>query len=152
MISIINILRILSLAALTLTALFIISIKPAISGTAEASVIQQQAAKFSSPEEAKWYRTFHEGSLLVDGWQDIMKDLLATIKPSEQAQHRTVLERLGDKIGREWAKDNSIRKIDTEMLREWGKVLRQTAKKKPENLTAVIQNLVQNVKAIVEPI
>ena len=86
--------------------------------------------------------------MLVDGWQDITREILAKMPPEKREEQRRILEKLGEKIGREWARDNSIRKIDTDMLRQWGKELRKTADQRPEQLPEVIHNLVKKVDSI----
>ncbi len=117
--------------------------------TADAGIpAMASAEEFSSPEEAKWYRTFQEGSMLVDGWQEITEELLAKIEPAQKKRQRHILNRLGDRIGREWARDNAVRKIDTDMLRRWGRELRETADREPERLTMVIRKLVETVDSL----
>ena len=54
----------------------------------------------------------------------ISQDLLARLPLSEQLEQKERLRELGDKIGREWCKDNRTRKIDTTMLRQWDKELK----------------------------
>ena len=92
-------------------------------------------------EEKQWLKKFYEGSFLAKGWNGRSKELLSGV-PADQAEAvRSDLEKLGDKIGREWSKDNSIRKIDTAMLQKWGdKML--SAKKKGAS------SLIQEIKAV----
>ncbi|MGI6638953.1 MAG: hypothetical protein ACOX4Z_07890 [Desulfobulbus sp.] len=101
-----------------------------------------------SAEEQKWYKTFQEGNLLVDGWVDISADILAKLPPAEQPEQQKKLAQLGDKIGREWAKENDIRKIDTDMLKKWGKELKDASKKTSEDLTLVIARIDRQVDSI----
>jgi len=64
-------------------------------------------------EEKQWLKKFYEGTFLAKGWNGRSKELLSGIPADQEGAVRSDLEKLGDKIGREWSKDNSIRKIDT---------------------------------------
>ena len=86
--------------------------------------------------------------MLADGWVDISKDILAKLPAEEQPEHQKSLLQLGDKIGREWAKNNSTRKIDTDMLKKWGKQLKDASKKDPESLTLAITSIDRQVDGI----
>ncbi len=101
-----------------------------------------------SAEERKWYKTFQEGNMLADGWVDITKDILAKLPAEEQPSHQKSLLQLGDKIGREWAKKNGKRKIDTDMLKKWGKQLKDASQKNPEALTLAIASIDRQVDGI----
>lgn len=101
-----------------------------------------------SAQEQKWYKTFQEGNILVDGWVIVSQDILAKLPAAQQPEQQANLERLGDKIGREWAKDNEIRKIDTDMLKKWGKELKAASKKDSEALTLAINRISRQVDSI----
>ena len=89
-------------------------------------------------EERKWYETFQHGNMLADGWLDISRDILGRLPAETRPEQTANLRRLGDKIGREWCKDNKARKIDTGMLKAWGKQLKDAAKKGPQDLTRAL--------------
>jgi len=78
--------------------------------------------------EKKWFKKFYEGTLLIKGWKDRTKEILQAVPPENKEEIRKTLDVLGEKIGREWARDNSTRRIDTGMLQQWGEEL-VTAKK-----------------------
>lgn len=70
-----------------------------------------------------------------------MTELLSTVPADEKDNVSQLLENLGRKIGREWAKDNRIRRIDSTMLRDWGNALRKAGRKGHESLIAKIRSL-----------
>ena len=76
-----------------------------------------------SKEEEDWFKKFQEGTLLAKGWKSRIKDILKPFRSPEKDSLHQQLEILGERIGREWSKDNSIRKIDTKMLQNWGESL-----------------------------
>ena len=80
-------------------------------------------------EYRKWLKTFYEGSFLVKGWTARKKELLAPMEGQGEAEK--ILDELGKLIGDEWAKDNRIRKIDTDAVKRWGEQL-QEAKGEPD--------------------
>lgn len=90
------------------------------------------------PEERKWYETFQNGNMLADGWLDISRDILGRLPAEARSEQTARLRSLGDKIGREWCKDNKARRIDTGMLKAWGKQLKDASKKSPEALTRAL--------------
>ncbi|MBW2328741.1 MAG: hypothetical protein JRF04_03845 [Deltaproteobacteria bacterium] len=101
-----------------------------------------------SPEEKEWFAKFQEGSLFVQGWKGITADILAKTPEDLQEEQRLALETLGTKIGCEWSKDNEIRKIDTDMLKQWGKQLKQTAGQNPGQLPEIIAEINQVVAVL----
>ena len=101
-----------------------------------------------SPEEKEWFAKFLEGSLFVQGWKEITADILAKTPEDLQEEQRLALETLGTKIGCEWSKDNDTRKIDTDMLKQWGKQLKQTAGQNPGQLPEIIAEINQVVAVL----
>lgn len=98
-----------------------------------------------SPEEKEWFTKFLEGTLFVQGWKGITADILAKTPEDLQEEQRLALETLGTKIGCEWSKDNDARKIDTDMLKQWGKQLKQTVTDNPHQVSQVIAEINQRV-------
>lgn len=98
-----------------------------------------------SEEELKWFNKFMEGTIILDGWKDITKKILADTPQNQRHQQRQLLESLGIKIGMEWSRDNTIRRIDTGQLREWGRDLKATARKQPERLSELIVSIGREV-------
>jgi len=103
-----------------------------------------------SDNEMKWFVTFLEGTFFADGWQEISTDILVKISPAYREQKQYVLTRLGNKIGREWCKDNDVRKIDTSMLKKWGHRLRSTAKNEPHLLAEVLESIDGEIDSLLD--
>ena len=98
--------------------------------------------------EQEWLRKFYEGTFVIKGWNGRIKELLGSVPPENKDAIRESLEELGDKIGREWIKDNSVRRIDTEMLRKWGEFLRAAKR----DGTAALEKKIRQIRAEVEEI
>ncbi len=96
-------------------------------------------------KEREWFATFQEGTLFFDGWQEISDDVVTNVPEIKKIKAQTTMIILGIKIGCEWSKDNSIRKISNSMLIDWGDELRQAAKKLPESLPLVINAIESEV-------
>ncbi|MCW5211375.1 hypothetical protein VU04_00505 [Desulfobulbus sp. TB] len=104
-----------------------------------------------SAEEQEWFTTFQEGTFYAQGWKDITSKILDKItKESEKKKLRRSLNLLGIRIGCEWSKDNSVRKINTDMLEQWGAKLQKTAEEKPDELPILIANIRQKVFDLVK--
>lgn len=101
-----------------------------------------------SPEEKEWFVIFLEGTLYAQGWKEITADLLANTPEESLEEQRLALEVLGVKIGCEWSKDNDIRKIDNDMLKQWGKMLKQTVIDNPHQIFQVIAEIDQKVAVL----
>lgn len=136
-----------AIGILFLTALFFPT-GPAVAVEASIINVTYQIPANISPKEQKWYKTFHEGNLGVDGWVDISRNILSKLPAAQQPEQQLSLMQLGDKIGREWAKDNSTRKIDTGMLRKWGKELKNASEQGPLPLTRAIASINRQVDSI----
>lgn len=89
--------------------------------------------------EKQWFKKFHEGTFLVKGWKTQMRELLRDFQGDEKDALKDQLSGLGEKIGREWAKDNAVRRIDTAQLQQWGARLTKARKKGPDVLAAEIR-------------
>ncbi len=103
-------------------------------------------------EEIDWFEKFMEGSYVVEGWNDITLHILDKISLEEREKQQLVLKKLGNRIGREWAKDNDIRKIDTIMLKKWGAFLKKTAEEYPERLLIAIAELKKEVDCLLSSV
>jgi hypothetical protein len=101
-----------------------------------------------SAEEKKWFTRFQEGTMLVQGWQQITEDILAKTPREYQEDQRKSLELLGYRIGYEWSRNNKVRKIDNKMLRQWGRLLKKTARKDPRLIKEVIDDIDQTVASL----
>jgi len=67
-----------------------------------------------------WVDTFYKGNFMSAGWSRFGEATLSAVKVPEARQAVAAeLAELGRIIGLEWAKDASVRKIDTSDLRRW---------------------------------
>ena len=104
-----------------------------------------------SEDEKEWFSTFQEGTFYVQGWKEITSAILKKIQQKNKKEElQQSLNYLGILIGCEWSKSNDIRKINTDMLEQWGSELQKTAEKKPEELPVVIADIRQKVFELVE--
>ena len=78
----------------------------------------------ATKKEQEWFRKFYEGTFLVKGWKARMNELLDNIPDQDKESMGALLAELGEKIGWEWAKENHVRRVDTQMLQQWGENLR----------------------------
>lgn len=101
-----------------------------------------------SREERQWYATFQHGSLLFDGWQDICKSILAEIPPRKEEQTAALLGNIGKRIGTEWAKNNAVRKIDTDQLRIWGDKLKEARDEGNNEIYETVEKIADEVDDI----
>lgn len=108
-----------------------------------------QAEQLSAQERA-WFERFQRGTLYARGWQDITATILAKAPAEIQSDLERNLNDLGAKIGREWSRNNEIRKIDNAMLRQWGRMLEQAAEREPERIPQVVDRLNQKVVALLD--
>jgi hypothetical protein len=99
-------------------------------------------------EEQQWFRKFYEGTFLVKGWKSRMEEVLHAVPDSAKDSVGDLLSNLGEKIGREWARDNRVRRIDTAMIQQWGEDLRRSKEKGTDILTAEIRRLDAEVDKI----
>ncbi|MDX1490357.1 MAG: hypothetical protein R3332_03665 [Pseudohongiellaceae bacterium] len=71
-----------------------------------------------------WVVRFYQGwELMPTGWKDLRENMLFGLVGADLKQMQQELRYLGAQISAEWAKDNSVRKIDTAMLSLWGSVI-----------------------------
>lgn len=103
-----------------------------------------------SQEERDWFLTFIKGNILAEGWGRITANILHHTSQEEQELRRQELNRLGTKIGREWCRDNDVRRIDTSMLSAWGDKLKKAAKNEPQQLPSVIRTIDCEVDSLLD--
>jgi hypothetical protein len=101
-----------------------------------------------SEQERQWYRRFQEGVLFFDGWSEISEELLAIFPEEEWPTRQVMMQRLGVKIGTEWAKDNETRKIDTDMIQQWGDLLRGAFRRGTEETLTALHRIEAEVDSI----
>jgi hypothetical protein len=99
----------------------------------------------TSKHEQEWLRKFYEGTFLVKGWKAQTRELLIDFQGNEKDAISDLLGHLGEKIGREWAKDNAVRRIDTVQLQQWGASLINARKKGKHVLAEEIRRIDKTV-------
>ncbi|MDJ0816215.1 MAG: hypothetical protein QNJ58_08415 [Desulfobacterales bacterium] len=99
-------------------------------------------------EEQQWFRKFYEGTFLVKGWKSRMEEILQAVPDSAKDSVGELLSDLGEKIGREWSRDNRVRRIDTAMIQKWGEEMRRSKKKGTDVLTEELRRLDAEVDKI----
>ena len=99
----------------------------------------------TAKQEQDWLKKFYTGTFLVKGWNAQVKDLLQDFQGEEREATKDLLGDLGEKIGREWSRDNAVRRIDTIQLKQWGASLTSARKKGPEALIAEIRAIGKTV-------
>lgn len=103
-----------------------------------------------SEEEQIWYKRFHDGILFFDGWASISQEILETYPDDQVDEANPMVQRIGVKIGTEWCKDNTVRKIDTDMLKQWGKRLRASIALGPDSTTKTLLEIEQEVDLLLQ--
>jgi hypothetical protein len=102
-------------------------------------------------DEKEWFTTFQEGTFYVQGWKKITSEILEKIQlKSKKDELQRSLTHLGIRIGCEWSKKNDVRKINTDMLEQWGSELQKVAEDNPDKLPMVIADIRQEVFELVE--
>lgn len=99
--------------------------------------------------EEENYQKFLKGVFWIKGWNSRVKEILQTVPDEDRVEMKKLLAELGEKIGREWAKDSGIRKIDSEMLKIWGNQLKQAVVIGPTHLVKQLRELERDVAKII---
>ena len=73
----------------------------------------------SEDEYLQWVARFYEGFGAVSGWLDMTRQVLERVPQPERAYISARLFELGARIGAEWAKDNSLRRVNTRSAAVW---------------------------------
>lgn len=90
---------------------------------------KQDVANQSIQDEGEyllWVQRFYEGFNAVPGWIDMTRQVLTRLPEEERAVASEQLAALGLKISGEWAKDNSVRLIDTSTVATWRDALQES--------------------------
>lgn len=98
--------------------------------------------------EEENFQKFLMGTFLIKGWKARVKEIIQRVPFEEKREMELLLSELGEKIGREWAKDKKVRKIDSVMLLKWGKELKAAVEESPQQLVAQLRNLDKEVEKI----
>ncbi len=101
-----------------------------------------------SPGEKKWFQRFQEGVPLFSGWKTITQSVVERFPENEREQRLAIMRELGLKIGSEWSRDDHVRKVDTDMLRHWGKELRQAGAENHLQIAKVMFKIEREVNSL----
>lgn len=103
--------------------------------------VTEQALASLTPGERKWYHRFQEGVPFFDGWKKITQMVVERFPEHEREKRLAAMKMLGLKIGYEWSRDNRVRKVNTDMLRAWGKDLRKAGAENHVQLAKVLYKI-----------
>jgi len=115
--------------------------------------VTQDGIAFDDAKHRGWYVRFWTGSckelrvVCLSGapyWGEIMQRLLANVPADRQEKLRTRLILLGQRIGYEWAKENSVRRIDNDHIKTWSADLKQSTAD-PEPAVARIEQQARQI-------
>ncbi len=104
-----------------------------------------------STEEQEWYNKFQNGLMFFSGWKEISEEILTCLPMKDRPEAQRLLETLGIRIGTEWSKDNTARKIDTDQLQAWGDRLRKARKSGAQQLADTVTRITTEVNDILNP-
>ena len=122
-----------------------------LEGKTKVETLRQETIDTLSKEDLQWYQKFNEGIFFFDGWREITETVLEKYAQEEKEDIILFMQHLGIRIGAEWSKDNDVRKIDTDMLRAWGKKIKGAAKAEKAELTIALHELDSEVFMILQP-
>lgn len=94
----------------------------------------------SEEEYLLWVQRFYEGFNTVPGWLSLEEQVLARLPADEHANAAEQLAELGVKISGEWAKDNSVRRIDTSTVATWRDALQEALSRMEFNSYLMLLN------------
>lgn len=98
--------------------------------------------------EKKWYHRFQEGIPCFDGWKKITQVVVEKFPEHERETRLAAMQALGFKIGYEWSRDNRVRKVNTDMLRAWGRELRKAGAEDHVQLAQVLYKIDSEVETL----
>ena len=101
-------------------------------------------------EESEWYERFNEGVMFLDGWNEIAGNILDIFPEDTAARNELFVRMLGIKIGSEWCRDNEVRQINTQMLKQWGEKIRNAVAKGPETTERILKEINSEVDRLLE--
>ena len=71
----------------------------------------------------QWVRIFYQGNVLSIGWEELSEGVLVELPDAKKTEYEKRMFTLGQRIGAEWALDNSVRLIDTRSASVWSDAL-----------------------------
>ncbi|MDY6981525.1 MAG: hypothetical protein SV422_00405 [Pseudomonadota bacterium] len=93
-----------------------------------------------------WVTRFYTGNGPVPGWLDMTEQVLERLPPERRGNIEARLFDLGGRIGAEWAKDNSVRRINTRAAGVWRDALLEALAQ--DDLDAFLDRLSADVDAL----
>lgn len=88
----------------------------------EADARNQQVQSFE--QYLTWVETFYAGTQIIPGWNRRQADLVEHLSADQARIAGPELASLGQLLASEWAKDNSERRVTSQMLLLWGRVMK----------------------------
>ena len=101
-----------------------------------------------TPGERKWFHRFQEGIACFDGWKKITQAVVEKFPEHEREMRLAAMQTLGFKIGYEWSRDNQVRRVNTDMLRAWGRELRKAGAENHVQLAQVLYKIDSEVDTL----
>lgn len=95
-----------------------------------------------------WVARFYEGFNLAPGWHGMMDQVQRRLSEDKWQDAEPRLRDLGRSIGAEWAKDNSVRKLNTRTVAVWRDALLEALAQ--SDLDAYLLRLEQDVAALLD--
>ena len=104
-------------------------------------------------EYLTWVGRFYKGTPVSLGWTGVSEKVLADLDAEEARILAPRLACLGQTVSAEWAKDNAYRRVGTELLRLWVRVLVQAkgAGKALEATDRLLADTVALIRGELEP-
>lgn len=93
-----------------------------------------------------WVSRFYTGNGAVPGWLDMTEQVLQRLPMEQHADISARLFELGGRIGREWAKDNTVRRLNTRSAGVWRDALLEALAR--DDLDAFLERLSADVDAL----
>ncbi len=100
----------------------------------------------SEAEYLLWVMRFYTGYRAVPGWLQMTEQVMQRLRPEERAVTSARLFELGARIGAEWAKDNSVRRLTTRSAGVWRDALLEALSR--DELGAYLDRLSADVDAL----
>jgi len=100
---------------------------------------------FLKKDDHYWLNVFYQGTLLTQGWNSLKALILEMTPDHAKVQLTGKLDCLGEKIGREWSKDNQDRRISNSHLMHWADVLKTARSKDFQHILETLEALENEV-------
>jgi len=100
----------------------------------------------SRDEYLLWVTRFYEGYATAPGWLDMTEQVLIRLPQAEHEWVTARLYELGGRIGREWAKPNAVRHLNTRSAAVWRDALLEALAR--DELEAYLDRLAADVDAL----